>query len=81
LHIFAQLKTLIKVARSYFSDESTQEMLDEWRPMLCFCDRSITSAWKYFEMFLPTSVRIPMEKSYSLWFNEFMTFWEAFGNR
>ena len=33
------LRTVIKFSRSYFSHESTQEMLDEWRPLLCPFDR------------------------------------------
>ena len=33
------LRTVVKFTRSYFSHESTQEMLDEWRPMLCPFDR------------------------------------------
>ena len=35
----ATLRTVVKFTRSFFSHESTQEMLDEWRPMLCPFDR------------------------------------------
>ena len=33
------LRTVVKFTRSFFSHESTQEMLDEWRPLLCPFDR------------------------------------------
>ena len=35
----ATLRTVVKFTRSFFSHESTQEMLDEWRPLLCPFDR------------------------------------------
>ena len=33
------LRTVVKFTRSFFSNESTQEMLDEWKPLLCPFDR------------------------------------------
>ena len=60
------LKNVIKHSRSYFSDSSTAEMLEEWRPMLCPCDRSMNQAMKYFSLFLPTACEIPPEKSYKV---------------
>ena len=33
------LRTVVKFTRSFFSTESTQEMLDEWKPLLCPFDR------------------------------------------
>ena len=33
--LISTLKSVIKCIRPFFSHESTQEMLDEWRPLLC----------------------------------------------
>lgn len=38
----------------YFPVESTQEMLDEWRPLMCIYDVSMEKAMAYFDLFLPT---------------------------
>ena len=35
---------------------------------------------KYLSLFLPTTTKIPKEKSWKLWFEEFMTLWQAFSN-
>jgi hypothetical protein len=48
--------TFIKHARLYFSVESTQEMLDEWRALLCPFDTSFSKGIEKFELFLPTVV-------------------------
>lgn len=40
--------------RSYFPESATQEMLDEWRPLLCPFDVTMQKAIGYFELFLPT---------------------------
>ena len=76
----AQIKSLIKYSRSYFSYEATQQMLDKWRPMFCPFDRAFFSALKYLSLFLPTSQNIPAEHGYSLWFDEFFRIWRTFGN-
>ena len=39
---------------SYFSVESTQEMLDEWRPLLCPFDLAMVEGLTYIYEFLPT---------------------------
>ena len=39
---------------SYFSVESTQEMLDEWRPLMCPFDVTMMKAMYFCELFLPT---------------------------
>ena len=39
---------------SYFPPESTQEMLEEWRPLLCPFDLSMVEALAYISEFLPT---------------------------
>jgi len=38
----------------YFSVESTQEMLDEWRPLLCPFDVKMSEGLFFLELFLPT---------------------------
>ena len=40
----------------YFSVEATQEMLDEWRPLLCPFDVKMSEGLFYLELFLPTLV-------------------------
>lgn len=70
------LKGMIKQIRNYFPKEATQEMLDEWRPLLCPYDQTMEKASAYFELFLPTT--LPPEKhefGFKLWFDEFMTIW------
>ncbi|KAG9509020.1 Proteasome activator complex subunit 4, partial [Fragariocoptes setiger] len=70
------IKNLICVARAYFSVDSTQEMLDEWRPLLCPYDSTIRKATNYMCLFLPTV--LPLEhhdKGFKLWFDEVMQMW------
>ena len=40
----------------YFPVSATQEMLDEWRPLLCPFDVTNIKAIHYFEYFLPTDL-------------------------
>ena len=75
-----QIKTIVKVCRGYFSDESTSEMLSRWSPMLCPADRSMSTATRYFSLFLPTTKDIPAEKSWKLWLGMFQQFWQTWGN-
>ena len=56
------LRTVVKFTRSFFSQNSTQEMLDEWRPLLCPFDRCMIQGMKYLSLFLPTTSSIPPEK-------------------
>lgn len=76
----SQIKVIIKYARSYFSPESTQEMLDLWRPLLCPYDRSMSNGMKYLATFLPTTTSVDPDKGWKLWFDELMDMWLAFGN-
>ena len=39
---------------SYFAITSTQEMLDEWRPLLCPFSSSMDNGLAFLEVFLPT---------------------------
>ena len=75
-----QLRSVIKVCRGYFSDDSTSEMLSRWTPMLCPADRSMSTATKYFSLFLPTTKDIPPDKSWKLWLEMFHSFWQTWGN-
>lgn len=41
-----QIRMVIKYSRTYFSVNATEEMLKEWRPMLCPFDRAVNTAMK-----------------------------------
>jgi proteasome activator subunit 4 len=72
------LRQLIRVSRVYFAENTTSEMLDEWRPLLCPFDVTMGKAMGYFEMFLPTfNVKERTASTYDLWFDEFLGFWDA----
>ncbi|XP_064602863.1 proteasome activator complex subunit 4-like [Liolophura sinensis] len=80
-NIDGTLKGLVRVCRPYFPLEATQEMLDEWRPLLCPYDITIIKGLGYFENFLPT--KLPPEhhsKGFKLWFEEMMNMWDSFHN-
>ncbi|XP_076463728.1 proteasome activator complex subunit 4B-like [Babylonia areolata] len=75
------VKALVRKCRTYFSDESTQEMLEEWRPLLCPFDVTVIRGLSYLEMFLPTS--LPPEKhhmGFKLWLQELLDMWYSFCN-
>lgn len=72
----SNLSQAIRLARPHFPLEATQEMLEEWRPMLCPFDVSIQRAFTYLNLFLPTT--LPPEhhdKGFKLWFEEIMQLW------
>ncbi|PIK56150.1 putative proteasome activator complex subunit 4 isoform X2 [Apostichopus japonicus] len=67
------LQKLIQVARTYFTVESTQEILDEFRPLLCPFDETMYKGLSYLKLFLPTM--LPPEhhdKGFKLWLDEIM---------
>ncbi|XP_046888598.1 proteasome activator complex subunit 4B-like [Hypomesus transpacificus] len=70
------LKAMVKSCRLYFPASSTQEMLDEWRPLLCVFDVIMQKAVSYMELFLPT-IMPPEEhaQGFRLWFDELMSLW------
>ncbi|XP_067680549.1 proteasome activator complex subunit 4-like [Haliotis asinina] len=75
------LKSVVRYCRVYFSLESTAEMLEEWRPLICPFDVTVIKALNYLELFLPTS--LPPEhydKGYKLWFDELVQLWLSFHN-
>ncbi|XP_068183158.1 proteasome activator complex subunit 4A [Antennarius striatus] len=75
------LKTLVKSCRPYFSESATQEMLDEWRPLLCPFDVTMQRAISYLELFLPTTLPPELHhKGFKLWFDEFVSLWVSVQN-
>uniref|UniRef100_A0A673CDK3 Proteasome activator subunit 4a n=1 Tax=Sphaeramia orbicularis TaxID=375764 RepID=A0A673CDK3_9TELE len=75
------LKTLVKSCRPYFSQSATQEMLDEWRPLLCPFDVTMQRAISYFELFLPTTLPPELHhKGFKLWFDEMISLWVSVQN-
>ncbi|XP_046402715.1 proteasome activator complex subunit 4A-like [Ischnura elegans] len=75
------LDGMVHAAKLYFPPEATQEMLDEWRPLLCPYDSRLCHTMTYLEWFLP--VTLPPSKAhlgYKLWFEEMMMFWEVCHN-
>uniref|UniRef100_A0A8C2YY84 Proteasome activator subunit 4 n=1 Tax=Cyclopterus lumpus TaxID=8103 RepID=A0A8C2YY84_CYCLU len=75
------LKTLVKSCRPYFAESATQEMLDEWRPLLCPFDVTMQRAISYFELFLPTTLPPELhDKGFKLWFDELITLWLSVQN-
>ena len=50
----ANLRSAIRCCRPYFPAGATQEMLDEWRPLMCPYDVTMGKAFIYFNIFLPT---------------------------
>uniref|UniRef100_A0A671S9F1 Proteasome activator complex subunit 4A-like n=1 Tax=Sinocyclocheilus anshuiensis TaxID=1608454 RepID=A0A671S9F1_9TELE len=76
----AVLKALIKNCR-YFPESATQEMLDEWRPLMCPFDVTMQKAMGYFELFLPTTLPPELhDKGFKLWFDEFISLWVSVQN-
>ncbi|CAL1268748.1 unnamed protein product [Larinioides sclopetarius] len=75
------LKTLITNCSPYFSVESTQEILEEFRPYMCPFDSEMAKAMNYFDLFLCTKLP-PSEhhRGFKLWFNEFIEMWQNWHN-
>ncbi|XP_071784078.1 proteasome activator complex subunit 4-like [Asterias amurensis] len=72
------LKSVVKLSRPYFSVESTQEMLDEWRPLLCPFDEMMSKGISCLELFLPTL--LPPEHhqfGFKLWLDEMIGIWDS----
>ena len=74
------MRDFFKVARHYFTEESTQEMLDRWQHMMCPHDRSICQVTKYYMLFLPTTSKIPPDKSWKQWVPDLNMFWKTWSN-
>ncbi|TRY93382.1 hypothetical protein DNTS_032873 [Danionella cerebrum] len=77
----AVLKAVIKNCRPYFPESATQEMLDEWKPLMCPFDVSMQKAMAYFELFLPTTLPPELhDKGFRLWFDELISLWVSVQN-
>uniref|UniRef100_A0A8C1B7R2 Proteasome activator subunit 4 n=1 Tax=Cyprinus carpio carpio TaxID=630221 RepID=A0A8C1B7R2_CYPCA len=77
----AVLKALIKNCRPYFPESATQEMLDEWRPLMCPFNLTMQKAMGYFELFLPTTLPPELhDKGFKLWFDELISLWVSVQN-
>ncbi|XP_039595074.1 proteasome activator complex subunit 4A isoform X2 [Polypterus senegalus] len=75
------LKTLVKSCRPYFPENATQEMLQEWRPLMCPFDVTMQKAISYFELFLPTTLPPELHhKGFKLWFDELIDLWGSVQN-
>uniref|UniRef100_H2Z3X1 Proteasome activator complex subunit 4 C-terminal domain-containing protein n=1 Tax=Ciona savignyi TaxID=51511 RepID=H2Z3X1_CIOSA len=77
-----KLRGLVRCCRNYFSLDETQEMLDEWRPLLCPSDVTMSQGSQYLEWFLPTLTFTEEERSGSwmLWKDEFLSLLESVRN-
>ena len=80
-NIESVLKNLVRDCRTYFPAESMQEMLDEWRPLLCPFDVTVIKGLQYLDLFLPTNLmEHEMDKGFRLWFKELIDMWDSFQN-
>ncbi|KAH7645848.1 proteasome activator complex subunit 4-like protein 2 [Dermatophagoides farinae] len=60
-------------SKSYFSKDSTKEMLDEWKQYLCIHNEKYRLYMEYFSLFLPTL--LPPEEhefGFKLWLDDFI---------
>ncbi|KAK7788859.1 hypothetical protein R5R35_013064 [Gryllus longicercus] len=81
LLIQKEFVALIQIARFYFEETATKEMLDEWKPMLCPFDyRTVSDTFQIMSYFLPVQFTSNREKEYTLWLDDFMTFWKICNN-
>lgn len=72
----SNLTQAIRLARPNFPLSATQEMLEEWRPMLNPFSTTIHRTITYLSLFLPTT--LPPEhhdKGFKLWFDDIMSLW------
>ena len=61
---------------SYFPVESTQEMLDEFRPKLCVFDTSMGEGVEYLSRLLPVVMKPEeQDRGFRLWFDELIHLW------
>lgn len=64
---------MIRVCRFYFPPNSTKEILEEVRPMLCPFDMIMQRAMVYLELFLPTALMPDQEEiGWRLWKDEML---------
>ena len=76
------LRNVVKLCRDYFPIEATEEMLEEWRPLLCPFDMTMPMGVSLFETFLPTKTEPKNHpRSYLLWFEDFIGLWKMCHNK
>ncbi|XP_043485466.1 proteasome activator complex subunit 4A-like [Polistes fuscatus] len=75
------LASLIRLCKTYFPLNATQEILDEFRPMICPFNDNFMNIFKTIECFLPLQLP-PQHHSlgHQLWFHEFMNLWNVCHN-
>lgn len=64
---------LIKKLKRYFPKSATNEILEEFRPIMCFHDHLLFKAQGFLCLFLPTNTGT-IE-----WLDEIMTYWSGIG--
>nr|UCK81620.1 proteasome activator complex subunit 4 [Arenicola marina] len=75
------LKNVVKCARSYFPPEATQEMLDEWRPLLCPFDMTMMRGMYFMDLFFPTNLPPELhDQGFKLWFEDLWALYETCQN-
>ncbi|XP_052767290.1 proteasome activator complex subunit 4A-like [Mya arenaria] len=75
------LESLVRDCRCYFPLESTQEILEELRPLLCPFDVTVIKGLQHLELFLPTCQKPEeMDRGFRLWFDELINMWDSFQN-
>lgn len=76
------LRTVVKLCRDYFHIGATEEMLAEWRPLLCPFDMTMPMGVSLLAAFLPTKIEPKKhQQGYLLWFDEFMGLWKMCHNK
>ncbi|KAK8403278.1 hypothetical protein O3P69_000420 [Scylla paramamosain] len=75
------VENMIRVCRFYFPPNSTKEILEEVRPLLCPFDMIMQRAMVYLELFLPTALMPHQEDiGWRLWKDEMLGIWNACHN-
>ncbi|KAL9658080.1 hypothetical protein ABK040_012994 [Willaertia magna] len=76
---------LARKMRRYFTNNSTIELLEYFRPFMCIHDHLIFKSQGCLSLFLPTRLEVCddneefKKQHYSLWLNEFMGIWDWIG--
>lgn len=81
-YLSSVLRNLISNCRFYFSLESQEEMLSEWRPLLCPFDVSMLKGISLIETFLPTThYHLSNQPVNPAWLEELMELWKLSHNQ
>ncbi|XP_016837530.1 proteasome activator complex subunit 4 [Nasonia vitripennis] len=73
------LDLIVCASKIYFPVNATQEILDEFRPLICpFQDDAMQIIIEGFQLFLPVQLNPEYHSfGHELWFHEFMKLWEV----